>query len=243
MHPDEIVPTEVGRTKHRAVHGVGNVGERMASTIAAPKSARTSTARRAIWAGLAALLLILAIALDTTVVKIGSDSDLRQQAFDPDRFGQTEYPRIRDLVLERAPDATTLTAALATDKKKAIADYGTMAGAFPVMPVSFKGVVGEGKSGTFEVAVTGLPDGTKIRVQTGPAINGTELRDIPGDIIFGDFKNQIEFQDAGAGINRAMAADILGGLDRDALSGRTISVTGAFTMINPKSWLVTLPGP
>lgn len=183
--------------------------------------------------------VIAAIALDTAVVQIGSDADLRQQAFDPDRFGQSEFPRIRDVVQDRAADAASLAAELAADKKAAVASYGTMAGAFPVMPVRFTGTVGEGKSGIFGVNVNGLPDGMQIRVQTGPAINGTELRDIPGDIEFGAFTNQIEYQDSGAGINRAMAADVLSDLDRDALTGKTISVTGVFTMINPKNWLVT----
>ncbi len=114
-----------------------------------------------------------------------------------------------------------------------------MAGGFAVMPVTLTGRVGDGASGIFGLTVDGLPEGLTIRVQTGPAINGTELRDISGDIAFGAFKNQIEYQDAGAGINRAMAADQLGDLDRDTLSGKTVQVTGAFTMINPKSWLIT----
>ncbi len=196
------------------------------------------TRRKAI-IGIAVIALVGAIALDTTVVRVGSEADLRQQAFNPDNFGQTEFPRIRDVVIERAPDAVTLANELAANKKAAIAAYGTMAGAFPVMPVKFTGTVSEGKSGIFDVSVDGMPDGVKIRVQTGPAINGTELRDIPGDIEFGAFKNQIEYQDAGAGINRAMAEETLSGLDRDTLTGKTISVAGAFTMINPKSWLVT----
>ena len=133
----------------------------------------------------------------------------------------------------------TLAEALAADKSAAVTEYGTMAGAFPAMPVSFTGTLGDGSSGIFAVAIDGMPDGVGVRVQTGPAINGTELRDIPGDIAFGSFKNQIEFQDAGAGINRAMAQEALADLDRDGLTGKTVSVTGVFTMINPKNWLVT----
>ena len=208
----------------------------MTSIASAGKSGFT---RRRVVIGAAVIALVGAIALDTTVVKVGSDADLRQQAFDPDTFGQEEFPRIRDFVTSRAPDAVTLANELAADKKAAIEAYGTQAGAFPVMAVTFTGTVGEGKSGIFDVNVEGMPDGTRIRVQTGPAINGTELRDVPGDIEFGAFKNQIEYQDAGAGINRAMSEETLSDLDRDALSGKTISVTGAFTMINPKSWLVT----
>ena len=184
-------------------------------------------------------MVLGAIAIDTTVVTIGGEGDLRQQAFNPDNFGTQEFPRIRDYVTEKAPDAVQLAEDLTTDRDAAIAAYGTMAGAFPVMPVTFTGVAGEGRSGIFEVMVDGLPDGTGIRVQTGPAINGTELRDIPGDITFGDFRNQIEFQNVGAGINRAMAAEVLSDLDRDGLTGKTVTVTGAFTMINPANWLVT----
>ena len=199
----------------------------------------TAVSRRKVITAIAAVAVLGAMVLDTTVVRIGSEDDLRQQAFDPDRFGQTEFPRIRDLVASRAAQAPALAEALSADKAAAIAAHGTMAGAFPVLAVQATGVMGEGKSGIFSLAVDGLPEGTGLRVQTGPAINGTELRDIPGDIDFGAFTNQIEYQDAGAGINRAMAAEVLSDLDRDALTGKTVTVTGVFTMINPKNWLIT----
>ena len=201
-------------------------------------SARKSGSRKAVLIVLA-LVVIAAIALDTTVVSIGGDDDLRQQAFDPDNFGQGEFPRIRDYVITKAPDAVQLAQQLVDDKKAAIDAFGTLAGAFPVLTVSFTGVLGEGKSGIFPVVVDGMPDGTGIRLQTGPAINGTELRDITGDIEFGAFKNQIEYQDAGSGINRAMSAEVLADLDRPALMGKSATATGVFTMINPKNWLVT----
>lgn len=210
----------------------------MATTGTASASASRATRRKALTA-LAGVALLGAIILDTKVVTIGGEEDLRQQAFNPDRFGAEEFPRIRDHVVAKAPDAVQLAEELAADKNAAIAAYGTKAGAFPVMPVTFTGTVGAGKSGIFTVTVDGLPEGVGVRVQTGPAINGTELRDITGDIEFGAFKNQIEYQDAGAGINRAMAVEVLADLDRDALTGKTVSVTGAFTMINPKNWLVT----
>ena len=107
------------------------------------------------------------------------------------------------------------------------------------MPVKLSGTVGKGSSGIYEVTVPDMPDGVKVRVQTGPAINGTSLRDYPGTIAFGDFKNQIQYQNAGAGINRAMSAATLKGLDRKDMTGKTLNVTGVFTLINPKNWLVT----
>jgi predicted lipoprotein len=209
------------------------------ATSATQSAHAARSRRRKLIAGGALVVFLGAMAFDTAVVRIGSEADLRQQAFDPDRFGRAEFPRIRDKVIERAPDAVTLAEKLAADKTAAVETYGTTGGTFPVMPVHVTGTVGEGKSGIFEVNVPGLPEGTVVRVQTGPAINGTELRDAPGDIAFGAFTNQIEYQDAGAGINRAMAAEVLADLDREALPGQTISVTGAFTLINPKNWLIT----
>lgn len=210
----------------------------MASTGASFASG-SRLSRRKVIVGAAGVALLAAIAFDTTVVTIGGEGDLRQQAFDMDRYGAEEFPRVRDFVTGKAPDAVTLAEALAADKAAAVAEYGTMAGAFPVMPVTFTGTVGEGAAGIFNVDVEGMPEGSGIRVQTGPAINGTELRDVPGDIAFGGFKNQIEYQDAGAGLNRAMAAEVLADLDREALPGKTVTVTGAFTLINPANWLVT----
>ncbi|SDJ52993.1 DUF2291 family protein [Aliiruegeria lutimaris] len=189
--------------------------------------------------GALVIVVLGAIALDTKVVTIGGAEDLRQQAFNPDRYGVDQFPRIRDNVIERAPEAVQLATEMAEDKKAAMAKYGTPTSIGAVMPVTLTGIVGEGKSGIFYVEVDGLPEGTKVRVQTGPAINGTDLRDFPGDIAFGQFKNQIEYQNAGAGINRAMAAEVLESLDRDNLPGKTVSLTGAFNLINPKNWLIT----
>ncbi|MEO1238684.1 MAG: DUF2291 domain-containing protein [Pseudomonadota bacterium] len=195
---------------------------------------------RNVLAGIAAFVVLIgAIALDTTVVEIGSEEDQRQAAFDPDAFGRAEFPRISEAVRARAVEAPVLAQAILEDKAAAIESYGTPGGIGAFMPVQLEGVFGEGKSGIFDLVVDGLPEGTRVRLQTGPAINGTELRDITGDIAFGAFKNQIEFQDAGAGINRAMLAEVLSDLDRDTLTGKGVAVVGVFNLINPKNWLIT----
>ncbi|NIY73794.1 DUF2291 domain-containing protein [Marivivens donghaensis] len=188
---------------------------------------------------LVAVVVIGAIAIDTKVVQIGSEEDGRAQAFNPDSYGAEQFPRIRDLIVERAPDAVTLANELAADKNAAIEAYGTKTAIGGIMPVTATGTLGEGRSGIYDLNVDGMPEGVRIRVQTGPAINGTDLRDMPGDIVFGEFTNQIEYQDAGSGINRAMAAEALSDLDRENLTGKTVEVTGAFTLINPKNWLIT----
>ena len=149
------------------------------------------------------------------------------------------FPKIKASITERAVDAKTLAAAIAADKAAAAKQYGVAAGVGAVVPVAFTGVVGEGKSGIYNVTVDGVPEEMRVRVQTGPAINGTDLRDATGEILFGAFKNQIEYQNAGSGINNAMKKEVLAGVDTKSLTGKTISVVGAFTLVNPKNWLVT----
>jgi predicted lipoprotein len=186
-----------------------------------------------------AALLVAGIAFDTKVVAIGSEQDVRADVFSPEAFGAEQFPAIQAFVEGRAVPAADLAAQLAADQAGASAAHGVKAGVGYVMPVSFTGVVGEGKAGVFPVTVEGLPEGVMVRVQTGPAINGTELRDATGEIAFGQFKNQIEYQDAGSAINNAMKAAVLADVDTKALTGKTVVVTGAFTLINPKNWLVT----
>lgn len=210
----------------------------MKPRVAAPGKAAGGR-RRMLILGAATVVVLAAMVLDTTVVRIGSEQDARVAGFDPDSFGTKEFPRVRDHVIGKAPDAAELAQALAADKKAALAKYGNgTAEAMPTLPVRLTGTLGEGKAGIYDIAVEGVPD-VRIRVQTGPAINGTDLRDVPGDIAFGQFKNQIEYQNAGAGLNRAMKAAVLDGLDTASLSGRQITLAGAFKLINPKMWLIT----
>ncbi|MEE2862201.1 MAG: DUF2291 family protein [Paracoccus sp. (in: a-proteobacteria)] len=209
-------------------------------TVSDPAPKAPASSRRGLYLSLIVGVAVLgAIALDTTVVRVGSESDLRQQAFSPDAYGAEAFPRIRDVVTERAVPATDLAAAIAADQDAAIAEYGTPASTGAIMMTTLTGTAGEPRAGVYPLEVEGLPDDLTVRVQTGPAINGTDLRDAPGDIAFGDFTNQIEYQDAGSGINRAMAAEVLEPIDTANLTGKQVTVTGVFRLINPRNWLIT----
>lgn len=209
-----------------------------ALTGSAPKAPASS--RRGLLLSIAAVALVLAgIAFDTKIVHIGSEADVRQQAFSPDAYGQKEFPRIQEAIKAKAGDGPEVAAAIAADKDAAIAKYGTPASTGAIVMVRVSGTAGEPKAGIYPLTVAGMPEGVNVRVQTGPAINGTDLRDAPGDIAFGGFKNQIEYQNVGSGINRAMKASVLDGIDTANLTGKTVEVTGAFRLINPKNWLIT----
>ena len=204
----------------------------------APKAPAPS--RRGMLLGVAAIVVLAgAIAFDTTVVPIGSEADVRVQAFSPDSYGQEQFPRVQAFVKEKAVDAATLAPEVLADKNAAAQKYGTASSTGAIMFVTLTGIAGEARSGVYPLTVEGVPEDITVRVQTGPAINGTDLRDAPGDIAFGAFKNQIEYQDAGSGINRAMAAEVLAPIDTTALAGKQVTVTGAFRLINPSNWLIT----
>lgn len=209
----------------------------------APAPKAPSAPRRGLMIALGVGAAVLAvIALDTAVVPIGSDNDVRKQAFSPDTFGDKEFPRIQAYVLEKAADGVTIAPEVLADKAAAAKKYGTSSTTGAIMMVKLTGVAGEARSGVYDLAVKGMPAEIKVRVQTGPAINGTDLRDAPGDIEFGKFKNQIEYQDAGSAINRAMKKLVLDGMDTTSLTGKTLDVTGAFRLVNPKNWMITPVG-
>jgi len=186
----------------------------------------------------AALALVVAMALSMKVVKIGADINAAPGAFDGASYGAKEFPVVQAAVEKRAVDATTLAAAIAKDPAAAAKQYGVPTGAGPEFAVKFSGVVGKGDFGVFDVAVPGIAKSLTIQVQTGPAIIGTDLRDAPGTIAFGQFTNQIDYQNAGAALNNEMKKAVLAKVDTATLKGKKISVVGAFQLGDPTKWTV-----
>jgi predicted lipoprotein len=204
----------------------------------APKAPGRSRRGMLIAIGIA-VLVVAAIAADTKIVRIGSSADVQAQVFSPDSFGDKQFPRIQAFVESHAVEGPALAAALAADKAGAAKKYGTPSSVGTIMPVKLTAVAGQATAGVYDLTVAGMPPDIHLRVQMGPAINGTELRDAPGDIAFGDFKNQIEYQNAGSAINRAMKKAVLAPVDTGSLTGKTLDIVGVFRLINPKNWLIT----
>jgi len=195
--------------------------------------------RRALFIGVLACAVVAAIALDTKVVRTTATGEAeQQQGFVPDSWAAKTFPEVKQSVESRAVAATTLADALLANQQAAAAKYG-VGSPLPVIPVTLQGVVQPGQMGIFPLQVAGVPSNIKIRLQTGPAISGTDLRDASGRIQFGDFTNQIEYQNAGAALNRAMKNAVLNDLNRDALPGKTVQVTGVFRLLNAGNWLIT----
>ena len=194
--------------------------------------------RRAAGSG-AVLVLLAAMAVDTKVVKIGSAEDVQAGIFSAASYGRAQFPKVRSAIASRAVDAAVLAAALAKDQAAAEAQYGVPAPAGPEYSVTFTGKVGKQEFGVYDVAIPGVHETIHVSVQTGPAINGTDLRDATGSIRFGDFSNQIDYQNASSALNTEMKKEVLSKVDASDLTGKTISVIGAVGLSDPAEWVVT----
>ena len=87
----------------------------------------------------------------------------------------------------------------------------------------------QSRAATIDVDVDG--DGkADARVQIGPAMRGTAIRDSLDFVQFNDFTNQIDFAQFGKAFNAYADKTVLSKLPRDWLEGRTAKVLGAYTI-------------
>ncbi|GAA1209190.1 DUF2291 family protein [Rhodoglobus aureus] len=209
-----------------------------ATATKAVRSPLSRATKRYIGIG-AIVVVLIGMILGTKIVP--ADDPLAQgtQKFDAASYGGETFPGVQSAIADQATDAETLAAAIAEDPAAAATEYSVQSSGGAVYSTTFTGIVGEGKSGIYEVAVDGIAGDLLIRIQTGPAINGTELRDATGEIEFGQFVNQIDYQNAAAALNEELKTQVLANVDTTNLTGATVEITGAFTLINPSSWLVT----
>jgi len=73
-----------------------------------------------------------------------------------------------------------------------------------------------------------LGNGLKVQITTGPVITGTAIRDAMG-IGFGEFANQIAYQNIGTALNNKSKTEVIAKLDLKSLEGKTLTFEGAFS--------------
>ncbi|MFB4284360.1 DUF2291 family protein [Nonomuraea sp. MTCD27] len=190
-------------------------------------------------AAVAALVVLMAV--DTEYRTAETAAAAAPAKFDPAAFGAQNYEaKVVPAIKQSAVDLPVLLKALAGDKDAAGQKYGRRQGTGPyTFAVKGRGEAGKSRSGLLPVTVEGVPDGTRVSLQIGPAINGTALRDAAGFITFGQFTNQVEYADAATALNNELRAKLLNGLDVAALDGKEITFTGAFTLLTPQTVTIT----
>jgi predicted lipoprotein len=203
----------------------------------------TSRRPRGRWIAAASVAVLLAaVGLDTEYRSADASAQAaRAQAFDPARFGADTYAsKVVPAIRSGAVELPVLLRALASDKDAAGAKYGHRQGNGPYsFAVRGTGVAGERNGSLLAVTVPGVPDGTRVSLQVGPAINGTALRDAAGFISFGQFLNQVEYADAATALNNELRTTLLAGLDAAALKDKKVAFTGAFTFLTTGTVTIT----
>jgi predicted lipoprotein len=211
----------------------------MSAAGANPRTAPRRRTVRQIVIAVVVLLVLVAMVFSVKVVGKGSSVGAGPTAFSAAAWGKEHFPEVQAAIAKKAVPASELAPAVLADPTAAGKRYGVDGGTGPEISTTFTGTVGAAQDGVYPVTVSGLPDDLLIRIQTGPAINGTDLRDATGTVKFGQFTNQIDYQNAGAALNDQLKKQVLAKVDGSSLEGKTVTVTGAFQLINPKGWLVT----
>jgi len=201
---------------------------------------RRVPAKAVLWGLLA--LVVAAMALDTSYRSTDAPPVTAggREAFDPVAFGRETFgTKVAPAIEKDATEITELVPALQEDQAAASEQYGRREGSSPYnFPVRGEGVAGEAKGGLLPVEVKGLKE-TTVSVQIGPAINGTALRDVTGQISFTQFVNQVDYADAATALNTEVKTKVLASIDREALKGKTVSFLGAFTLVAPTVVTIT----
>jgi predicted lipoprotein len=186
---------------------------------------------RLITAGLL-VLLAAAIAGTTKVVDADSASANGKASFNAADYAAQKYDaEVVPAIEHNAVAISTLLGEIVKDPKAAGEKYGHHDGITSpyAYAASGSGVAGQVNGTLLPVDVAGLPDGVKLVVQIGPAINGTALRDATGLITFDKFLNQIEYANASSELNNQVKKKVLSNVDAAALTGKKIRFVGAFT--------------
>jgi predicted lipoprotein len=148
--------------------------------------------------------------------------------------------KVLPTIADKAVDATTLLPAIAKDSTAAGAQYGvpSTTGGAPTFMVKGSGKVTKVDTADPHGPITvELGKGLEVKVGTGPVITGTALRDAVG-IGFGEFTNQIDFQNVGTALNNKAKKEVIAKVDLASLQGKTLAFTGAFAASSAEQILV-----
>lgn len=189
-----------------------------------------------------AILLAVLIGVSTKYVS-GADVSLLEKGVkakvDSLAFANEYYDaKIVPYILANAHDLKELDTAILADPAAAGAKYGKRDGDNAAYSVAtkFTAVAGELKGDLLVLEVEGI--NTKVYLQVGPAINGTAIRDVSGLVNFGMFDNQLAYQDAGTKLNDKVRELVLSTVRKEELTGKTLNITGAFSLFNPKQYMI-----
>lgn len=187
--------------------------------------------------GIPILAFVVAAVFSVTPLTAGAGGGSGPAAFDAASYAKGAYSKtVLPYITANAVDLSTLLADLSTDAAAAEKKYGHDAGAGSQFsfPITTTAVAGKVENGLLPLTLATPPAKFTVFMQIGPAINGTALRDVTGKIAFGQFQNQIDYQDAALALNAEAKSLVLDKLDPTTLDGKKLTIVGAFqASVNP----------
>lgn len=186
----------------------------------------------------AAVLLAVLIGVSTKYVS-GADVSLLEKGVkakvDSKKFADDNYEsKIVPFIVQNAHDLAEIDKAVVADPAAAGAQYGKRDGDNAAYSVAtkFTATGGELVGDMLALKVPGVT--TQTWLQVGPALNGTAIRDVTGLVSFNQFDNQLAYQDSGTKLNDKVRELVLSKIDKTQLTGKKLTIIGAFSLFNPK---------
>ncbi|MEI9431921.1 DUF2291 family protein [Mesorhizobium sp. Cs1299R1N3] len=189
----------------------------------------------------AGMMLAVLVGLGLSACKIlptpVAQSESNAPAFKPDKMVEDIWAsKVIPYLKQKAGPFAEVHALAKTDPAAAGAKYGNprkQANSPWTFAVRVEGKIiaanTQSRAATMDIDVDG--DGkADARIQIGPAMRGTALRDSLDFVQFNDFTNQIDFAQFGKAFNAYADKAVLSKLPREALEGRAAKVVGAYTI-------------
>jgi predicted lipoprotein len=191
---------------------------------------------------LPALLLACKVATIRPIESNDDGNDVRE--FDAATYVASLWAEDVPAALERAVDLRELLPAVAADPEAAGARWGrregtgsytvVVKGAGRVLDVDTSSRVGVA---SLEIETPGGPE--RVRLQIGPVLRGTSIRDALPTVSFDQFVNQIQYAEVAGALNARVEREVLTSLDREALVGKRVRFVGATTLGTDRPLTVT----
>jgi predicted lipoprotein len=188
-----------------------------------------------------------------TVVPINEEKSLEEGGSNTNKgFDKVAYvdkiwdSKVLPTAKDKAVPFDTLYTALKLNQDEASQKYGNKVGGpynfLTSLDAKITKVNTTSRAGTIEATTQAAGNDVSLIIQIGPVIRGTSIRDAVGFIAFNEFVNQLQFADVADELNtRAYNLSLKDKKFDDTLVGKTVTVTGAFTLDSGLDKLTVTP--
>jgi len=179
--------------------------------------------------------LITIVPLDMNATEQTFYQEVVDSDFDADVYASEQWAAITEYASKNSNSIDDVMALFQSDPNACGEKYGTRPDANSLWQYITNGdavvllVNRNSQAGLLELDLPPFDGVADCYIQIGPVIKGQAIRDSMPFISFKDFVNQLQFGDVAKALNTYAYKNVISSIDIDALQGKTISFTGAFT--------------